>query len=337
MGHLHPCNTGSTQLFDKSVELIQDLPRIRYRREESTNRLPFLNDPAKQGVVAVGKNRADILQFNSEARIRLVASVAIHRFFETHTGERQRDLDIFTPENFSHQTFHQREEAFLLGKRHLDVQLGEFGLTVRTEIFVAKTAHHLKVLLESGHHQELLEQLRRLRQRIELSVGQPARHQIIAGSFGRRFGQVRGLYFPETRTTHVVPNSHHHAVSQMKVLLHLVAPEVQVTVFQSQIFRSRYVVFDRKRHRLSLIENDHLINRDFNFTCFQVWIDHFIVSTANPPTHADHEFRPEVLGHTVRFGIALGVENNLRDSRAVPQIDKNELPMVPAAIYPSGQ
>ena len=52
-------------------------------------------------------------------------------------------------------------------ERHLDVELGEVGLAVGAQVLVAEAAGDLVVALEARDHQQLLEELRRLRQRVE--------------------------------------------------------------------------------------------------------------------------------------------------------------------------
>ena len=54
---------------------------------------------------------------------------------------------------------------------HLDVDLGELGLAVGPQVLVAEAAGELVVALEAGDHQQLLEQLRRLRQGVEAARG----------------------------------------------------------------------------------------------------------------------------------------------------------------------
>jgi hypothetical protein len=49
-------------------------------------------------------------------------------------------------------------------ERGLDIDLGEFGLAVGAQVFVAETLGDLVVTIEAGHHQQLLEQLGRLGQ-----------------------------------------------------------------------------------------------------------------------------------------------------------------------------
>ena len=59
-------------------------------------------------------------------------------------------------------------DLLLVEERGLDVDLRELGLAVGAQVLVAEALDDLVVAVEAGHHQQLLEQLRRLRQREEL-------------------------------------------------------------------------------------------------------------------------------------------------------------------------
>ena len=52
---------------------------------------------------------------------------------------------------------------------HFQVELGELGLAVAAQVFVAEAARDLEITVHAGDHQQLLQLLRRLRQGIELS------------------------------------------------------------------------------------------------------------------------------------------------------------------------
>ena len=54
-------------------------------------------------------------------------------------------------------------------ERRLDVDLRELRLAVGAQILVAEAARDLEVAVEAGHHEQLLVDLRRLRQRVELA------------------------------------------------------------------------------------------------------------------------------------------------------------------------
>ena len=78
--------------------------------------------------------------------------------------------------------FDQREDQRLRGKRDFDVDLRELGLPIGAQVFVAEALDDLEVAVEPANHQDLLEDLRRLRQREELARMHAARHQVVAGA-----------------------------------------------------------------------------------------------------------------------------------------------------------
>ena len=61
-------------------------------------------------------------------------------------------------------------DLLLVEERGLDVDLRELGLAVGAQVLVAEALGDLVVAVEAGDHQQLLEQLRRLRQREEHAV-----------------------------------------------------------------------------------------------------------------------------------------------------------------------
>src|SRR6202011_5259897 len=78
--------------------------------------------------------------------------------------------------------------ALLLRERHLQVDLCELRLPVRPQILVAEAAHDLEILLIPTHHQKLLENLRRLRQRVEMARLDTAWNQIVPRALGSGAG-----------------------------------------------------------------------------------------------------------------------------------------------------
>jgi hypothetical protein len=76
-----------------------------------------------------------------------------------------------------------------------------------------------KVAIHARDHQDLLEDLRRLRQREELAGMHAARHQVVARPFGRRLGQDRRLDLEEALLVEVLPHRERRLVAQDHVLL----------------------------------------------------------------------------------------------------------------------
>ena len=102
-------------------------------------------------------------------------------------------------------------EHQLLGREgDLEVDLRELGLAVGAQILVAEALDDLEVAVHAGDHQDLLEDLRRLRQRVELGRMDAARHQVVARPFRRRLRQHRRLDLEEAvarRSTAGSPSS----------------------------------------------------------------------------------------------------------------------------------
>ena len=89
------------------------------------------------------------------------------------------------------------DHVLALDEGHLDVELGEVGLAIGAQVLVAEAAGDLVVALEAGDHQQLLEQLRRLRQRVEGALAQTRGNEEVARALGGRAGQHRGLDLEE--------------------------------------------------------------------------------------------------------------------------------------------
>ena len=90
------------------------------------------------------------------------------------------------------------EDIVLGDKAHFQIELVELARrAVGAAILVAETGRDLEIAVEARHHDQLLELLRRLRQRIELARIAARRHQEVARPFRRRRGQDRRLEFGE--------------------------------------------------------------------------------------------------------------------------------------------
>ncbi len=89
------------------------------------------------------------------------------------------------------QTLDHPHDLVAADERHLDVDLGELGLAVGAQVLVAEAARDLVVAVDAADHEDLLEELRRLRQRVERPAVDAARDQIVARPFRRAARQHR--------------------------------------------------------------------------------------------------------------------------------------------------
>ena len=137
-----------------------------------------------------------------------------------------------------------------LDERHLEVELGELGLAVGAQVLVAEAAGDLVVALVAGHHQQLLEELRRLRQRVEVARAHAAGDEEVARALGRGAREDRRLDLEEvvrrrgSRGSRARPCG--AAASRRACRL---AAQVEHAVAQAQHLVDRAVLVDRERRR----------------------------------------------------------------------------------------
>ena len=68
-------------------------------------------------------------KLHAEADVGTVAAKAIHSLFPGHALQRELMLNASSLQNLLENTFHHIDNVVFLNERHLDVNLGEFGLT----------------------------------------------------------------------------------------------------------------------------------------------------------------------------------------------------------------
>ena len=118
---------------------------------------------------------------------------------------------------------------------HLDVELHELVLTVGAQVLVAEAAGDLVVAVDARHHQQLLEQLGRLRQRVERARLLARRHEELAGALGRRRHEHRRLDLDEALGVHRPAERAVDGGADAQVALHPLAAQVEVAVLQPDV------------------------------------------------------------------------------------------------------
>jgi hypothetical protein len=117
--------------------------------------------------------------------------------------------------------FDRLEHVLLLDEAHLHVELVEIrGRAVGARVLVAETGRDLEIPVEARHHQELLELLRRLRQRVELAGMEARGHEEVARALGAGGRDDRRLVFAEPAVPHPPPDRGHDVGAQRHVRLH---------------------------------------------------------------------------------------------------------------------
>jgi hypothetical protein len=96
------------------------------------------------------------------------------------------------------------DDLLLVDEGQLHVELRELGLPVGAQVLVAEAAADLEVLVEPRDHEDLLEDLRALRQRVPLAAVHAAGHEVVARALGRGLGEDRRLDLGEAQGRELV-------------------------------------------------------------------------------------------------------------------------------------
>ena len=92
-------------------------------------------------------------------------------------------------EGGGHELLDNGEDVLLAREAHFQVDLGELKLAIGAQVFIAEAAGDLEIAVEARDHEDLLEDLRRLRQGVELAGMHAAGNQKIARALGRGLGE----------------------------------------------------------------------------------------------------------------------------------------------------
>ena len=141
-------------------------------------------------------------QLEAEAQVGLVAAVAVHRLVPGDGGDRRRALAGDGLGGVEHGLGDERQHLVLRDEAGLGVELHELVLPVGPEVLVAQAAGDLVVAVGAADHQQLLEQLGRLREGVEAARHLARRHEELAGALRRGRHQHRGLDLDEALALH---------------------------------------------------------------------------------------------------------------------------------------
>ena len=246
-------------------------------------------------------------------------------------------FDVHQRKELFHQVLNDIEQHVALRESHLDIDLGKFRLTVSAQVFVAEAADDLVITVEAADHQKLFEELRRLRERVEVAVVQAAGNQVVARALRRGAGHERRLDFLEAVLVHV--RAHHltGAMAQAQVALHASAAQVEIAVAQARLFTGFRFVLNGEGRRLGLIQHQKRARHHFHFAGGKLRIHRSRRAHHNFPFHSHHVFGANLLRPVVHFRADGGIADDLRPARVVAQIEEDQIAEVAADIHPAGQ
>src|SRR5690242_2108941 len=159
---LQPDETARPRALGALLDLVDLLARERRAagHPNAAHATALRERAPRDGELRLAKDVARIEDLELVTQIRAIGTVSLHCLAVGHPAERYRHVvPNFFPER-ADQTLGQRDDVVLSDERRLDVDLRELRLAVDPEILVAEASGDLEVTVESGHHEQLLVQLR---------------------------------------------------------------------------------------------------------------------------------------------------------------------------------
>src|SRR5262249_28375778 len=272
------------------------------------------------------------------AQIRLVGAVFDHRL-RVRDQRKFRRHRLAVRKLFEHAAHHRldRVEHVLLGdETHLKVELVKFaGPAIGARILVAEAGSDLEVAVEARNHDQLLELLRRLRQRVEFPRMQPRRDKIVARALGRGRGQDRRLELEETLFLHAPPDGVDDRTAHHDVAVQPLAAQIEKTVFEPNVLRVFLLAEHWHRQLIGGPEDPHFAYVDIDGARRQVRILGTDGTSAYLAVDAHHPFGAQRLGRLERWRV--GVGHHLGDAVMIAQVDEQYSAMVADAVAPAGK
>ena len=193
--------------------------------------------------LGASKDVAHVLDLEAVAQIGAIDAVALHRVGVRHAAHASfgKAAPALDPQRADH-LLGDVDDVVLRHERRLDVDLRELRLAVGAQILVAKAAGDLEVAVVARDHQQLLVDLRRLRQRVELAGMHATRHEVVARALGRGLRENRRLDLEEAGVGEKATRALQQPMPQHQVALQLVAAEIEVAVLETQLLRGKRLV-----------------------------------------------------------------------------------------------
>ena len=278
-----------------------------------------------------------LLDLHPEAQVGPVDAEAQHRLVVAHPLERRLELhaDALAPDAHD-DPLHQREQELAVGERHLDVELRQLLEPVGARILVAHAARDLVVALEPGDDEQLLRDLRRLRQRVELARLQARRDDEVARALGRRLPEHRRLDVDEALALHLLADDPDELRARADVPLHVLAPQIEPAVLHAQrLVDVLLVELERQRRRRR--DDGQLLDLELDLAGRHLRVHGLGRAAHDRAARLEDELVADAVRDARRVGRVLGVHDELRHAGLVAKVDEDEAAVVAAPRRPAGE
>ena len=285
--------------------------------------------------IDIGHHIGEFGEFELDAQVGLVRTITARRFLVCHDRElAQVDPERVLEHGFDH-ALENIPDFFLVEERGFNIDLGKFRLAIGAQVFVAEAFGDLVVAVKAGHHQQLLEQLRALRQGEEVAIMDAAGHQVVARAFRRALGEHGRFNIDKTVGIEKLAHFHGHAVAQHQVVLHVGAAQVQHPVRQARGLAEVFLI-ELERRCDGRVEHFKFVAQHLDLAALEVGVDGALRACPHQALDLDAEFVAQVFGHAKHLG-AIRVAHHLHITLAVTDIDKNHTAMVTPTVDPATQ
>ena len=279
-----------------------------------------------------------VVDVQIEARIRPVDAVALHGL---GVGHHRHLADVVLEElgpQATNEAGHHGHHVFALDEGHLEVDLAELGLAVGSGILVAQAPADLHVAVAASDHQDLLEELRALRQGVPTARVQAAGHDEVASALGGALDEQGSLDLHEAVAREVIARELGDAASGLEDVLHARPTQVDVPVAQSRFLVDLLgvVLVGKDRRGLCLVEHLEALDDHLDFAGGELGVG-AAGTQPHRALHGHHVLASEGVRriHHV-IGTRLEVEDHLGQALLVAQVDEEQpLALVAVGVDPS--
>ena len=288
--------------------------------------------------LGVGKDVGQVDQVHTVAGIGLVGAIGVHGLPVVHATQRRGHLDAHAAEGVGQDLLERTHDVVLVHEGHLDIDLGELGLTVGTQVLVAEALGNLVVALDATDHEQLLQELRGLRQGVEVARLDAAGDDKVASALGRGLEQGGRLDLHELTVVQRLANGEGKVGAQLEVGHHLGTTEVQIAIAQTGILAGLDAVLDLERRSDGSVEHLGVVGQDLNLAGRELGVGGLLATGAHDAVNLDGPLGTHGLGDLkgVAVGV-LGVEGKLRDALAVAKVAENKAAVIAATAHPTGE
>ena len=294
--------------------------------------LPGLLEDLELGQVG---DVGDVFQLEAVAEVGPVAAEPLHRVVVL--DPREWKCELLAAELTGHggdEELHRGQDVLVLDERHLDVELGELRLAVGSQVLVAEAAGDLEVAVEAGDHQQLLVELGRLRQGVEMPRVHPAGNQEVTGTLGSAAAQDGRLDLEEVLLAQDVAHELAKAVADDEDPLHVGPAEVEEAILEAQLLVGLGPVHLEGRRGRGVVQHQ-LGGPDLDRAGLELEVLLAGKPVGDDPLDPDHVLITEVARSGLQLGAGVGLEDHLGDPVAVAQVDEDEAAEIAPGVHPA--